>query len=246
MLLTTLRSYQSQNQPQLPMASKDYIIYLFLLIGCCWLLLSSWKDNKESFAVSGKVEAIYGNTANTRIFFTQDEKEKDLSRMKDFDVTSDGDFTAVINILSRGPVYFYVFKKGYTPIRIVETLKDPKRVNDIGTVRIASLVPSSPRYRHIVKKETRPLLPLYEDECLTRLDEQVRFDQIAYFDNLREVENCEDDNRYGVLSARISVDGELGGLAFFKVEKLPDGEAVIVSSSPAPEDAKAKLAVKKK
>ncbi|MDV7400363.1 hypothetical protein RZS08_53605, partial [Arthrospira platensis SPKY1] len=75
--------------------------------------------------------------------------------MSEFDVTADGDFSAVINILSRGPVYFYILKEGYTPVRVVKTLKELKGMNDIGTVKIASLIPSSLRYRNLLSEEMR-------------------------------------------------------------------------------------------
>lgn len=211
------------------MSAKKHLLFLGMVVlaTVCWLVLSSWYPHFESFAVKGKVEALYGNTKETKIRYTQNENLTDLKKMYEFDVTANGDFSAIVNVASGGPVYFYVEKEGYTTSRIVKMLNKKSEYNDLGTIHISSLY-GSLSYKQMQNETLLPKLSLYDDFCLNNLDDEVAVNKICYFDNLRLCGDCATlDPRFALLTARVNVNGKSGKPAYFKLQKLSNGDAVI-------------------
>lgn len=210
------------------MSAKKHLLFLSVVVlaTVCWLVLSSWYPHYESYAVKGKVEALYGNTKETKIRYTQNENLTDLKKMYEFDVTANGDFSAIVNVASGGPVYFYVEKEGYTTSRIVKMLKKQSDFNDLGTIHVSSLY-GSLSYKQMQNETLLPKLSLYDDFCLTNLDDEVFVNKIFYFDNLRHCDDCTIDPKYALLTARVNINGRSGKPAYFKLQKLSNGDAVI-------------------
>lgn len=213
------------------MANK-YLTFFLLLTAFCWLIFSSWKPGIESYIVQGKVQAINGSTAQAKIRYTQDKHNFNLEKMPSIDVTANGEFSGVINIAPHGPVYFFVEKEGYTPIRTIKSLNNLEGPNDIGSITISSLY-TPPSYRQMQDEEYLPKLNLYEDICLNHLDTETPVNKIAYFEDLRRSDSCLEDPKTVVLSARINISGRAGKTAFFKLKKHQNGEAYIITEEPS-------------
>lgn len=215
------------------MNSRKTIILLFAFGGLCWVVFSSWRPQVESYSIYGEVNAIYGNVADAKIKYTQDEKETNLGRMKSLDVNADGKFAAVINILPRGSVYFWVDKEGYTPTRIVKTLGSSENNNNIGTIEISSLYDKL-SYKQIQNEEFLPKLALFEDECLTLLDDEINVKNIMFFSDLKAADPCSSNGTIALLKARLNVNGKIGKDVFFELVKAENGEAFIAENNSVP------------
>lgn len=216
-------------------SAKKPLFFLILTGVLCWAVFTSWRPQIESYAVKGKVVALYGNVANAKIKYTQDGRNMQFDEMKEIDVTAKGEFASVINIKPHGPVYFYVVKNGYTTARHQQILSNPDADNQISTISISSLHKGL-SIRQKLNKEYAPTIELYRDGCLATLDEQVSINDIFYFENIRSmaksVADCGLKPNEARLSAKLNIAGMLTSNAFFKLTRRNSGE-VLIPSPPA-------------
>ena len=216
-------------------SAKKPLIFIIFTGALCWAVFTSWRPQIESYAIKGKVVALYGDVANAKIKYTQDSRDMDFGKMKEIDVTAKGSFASVINIKPHGPVYFYVVKDGYTTARHQQILSNPDADNKINTISISSLHKGL-SIRQKLNKEYAPTLELYQDGCLANLDEQVSINDIFYFENIRSlaksVANCGLKPNEARLSAKLNIAGTITSNSFFKLTRRNSGE-VLLPSPPA-------------
>jgi hypothetical protein len=204
--------------------------YLFLICALAWVLCSSWHPNIVSYTVSGQVVAAYGEVSAAVIRYTQQPDHHDYDEMLVLDVRADGRFQGVINVEAGSPVYFYAQKPGYTTVRTIAALKSKEEPNDIGEIQITSLHEKLD-IGQLNGKRPLPILGLYKDECLRRLDDEVAVTNIRFFQDLKPVRpSCEQlALELVMMKAKVNLAGQKDlHDAYFFLEKI--GQAAYISS----------------
>lgn len=205
------------------------ILIPIIFFGLIAVVFCSWHPRVNSYSVFGQIEALNGSVVNAKIRYTQKANDNNYAAMQEIDVKANGGFSHVLNLEARGPVYFYVIKEGYTVSRIVETLENQDKGNDIGTIPISTLHKKL-SYQQRKDNSKVPFLALFSDKCLLKQDESINVTDILYFENLRSIQSAScshSDNKQVLLSARLNFKGNTGNKIYFELAKQNDGTAYI-------------------